>query len=180
MNDGVTPFDPVDLGAGIEAARARGMIWSVHAALAPARPAVISEAGNRTYGELNGNCNRLARALARRGLVPGDGVALLSWNRPEFAETIGAAQRAGFRVTPINYHLTGSEVAYIVADCEAKAFLAAALFFAAADAAVAETGVAVRLAFGGGGEGFEDYAEALAAESAVDVDGTLGTIMLYT
>ena len=183
MNDGATPIgpiDPVDLGARLEAARARGMMWSVHAAVAPARPAVISDGGNRTFGELNGNCNRLARALTARGLVPGDAVALLSWNRPQFAEAIGAAQRAGFRVTPINYHLTGREVAYIVADCEAKALLTDARFAAAAGQAAAETGVAVRLAFGGAIDGFEDYGEALAAESADDVDATLGSVMLYT
>ena len=34
-----------------------------------------------------------------------------------------AAQRAGLRLTPINWHLTGEEAAYIVENCEAKAFV---------------------------------------------------------
>ena len=41
----------------------------------------------------------------------GDGVALLCANRPEFAEALYAAQRAGLRLTPINWHLGADEIA---------------------------------------------------------------------
>ena len=44
-------------------------------------------------------------------------------NRPEFLEVLYAAQRIGLRFTPINWHLTGPEAAYIVENCEAKAFV---------------------------------------------------------
>ena len=47
-------------------------------------------------------------------------------NRPEFVEVLDAAQRIGLRLTPVNWHLTGEEAAYIVADCEAKAFVCSA------------------------------------------------------
>ena len=56
---------------------------------------------------------------------PGDSVALMCTNRPEFLEVLYAAQRAGLRLTPINWHLTGEEAAYIVDNCEAKAFIGA-------------------------------------------------------
>ena len=92
----------------------------------PDRPAVITPYGNRTFGELNANINRLVRALRARGLEPGDSVALMCTNRPEFLEVLYAAQRAGLRLTPINWHLTGEEAAYIVDNCEAKAFIGAA------------------------------------------------------
>ena len=81
-----------------EEAAAAGMVLAWHAAQAPERPAIISEHGNRTFGELNARTNALARALRRRGLKAGDAVALMCSNRPEFAEAIAACQRAGLPV----------------------------------------------------------------------------------
>ena len=45
-------------------------------------------------------------------------------NRPEFAEVLAATHRAGLRFTPINWHLTAEEAAYIVGDCQARVFVA--------------------------------------------------------
>ena len=61
--------------------------------------------------------------MRARGLQAGDSVALMCTNRPEFIEVLYAAQRIGLRFTPINWHLTGAEAAYIVENCEAKAFI---------------------------------------------------------
>ena len=44
-------------------------------------------------------------------------------NEPAFLEVLYAAQRIGLRLTPINWHLTGEEAAYIIENCEAKAFV---------------------------------------------------------
>jgi long-chain acyl-CoA synthetase len=152
------------------------------AAAQPDAEAIVSPQGRRTFGELDANANRLARALRRRGLRSGDAVALLSGNRPEFAEAFFACQRAGLRLTPVNWHLTGDEAGYIVADCEAKAILAdhaAGALARAARAASRTCGVA--LAFGGGVESFESYEEALADESPDALaDPTRGGTMLYT
>ena len=52
---------------------------------------------------------------------------------PSSSRPSAAAQRAGLRLTTINWHLTGEEAGYIVDDCEATAFVADARF---ADAAV--------------------------------------------
>ena len=64
------------------AAAAEGMLLAWWAAQGPDRPALITESGNRTFGELNANINRLVRALRARGLAPGDSVALMCTNRP--------------------------------------------------------------------------------------------------
>ena len=98
----------------------------------PDRVAIYSAYGDRTFAEVDANANQLVRALRARGVAAGDGVALLCANRPEFVETTAAAQRAGLRLTTINWHLTGDEAGYIVDDCEATAFVADARF---ADAA---------------------------------------------
>jgi long-chain acyl-CoA synthetase len=166
----------------LESAPAEGMTLAVHAREAPDRMAFRSRHGDRTFDELNAHANALARALRAQGLREGDGVALLCSNRPEFMETYFAVQRSGMRITPINWHLTGDEAAYIVADCEAKALVADARF---ADTArrIAERSPALvaKLAVGGPIDGFLPFAEALAAQASDDLDdGVLGASMLYT
>ncbi len=166
----------------VEEAAAKGMVLALHARVAPERPAIISEFGSRSFGELNAASNRLVRALRAAGLGSGDGVAILISNRPEFVEALAAGQRAGFRVTPINWHLTGSEVRYIVDNCEAKAFLADHRFAAAACAAAdGQTRLRLRLAVRGEIDGFVPYEDAVSEHSGDDIDDpTLGLPMLYT
>jgi long-chain acyl-CoA synthetase len=173
-------------GGGMDkgVANARGMLISWWAARIADRPALISGSGDRTFAELNANINRLGRALRARGLKVGDSVALMCTNRPEFVEVLLAAQRVGLRLTPINWHLTGEEAGYIVDNCEAKAFVAAASLGDKAVIAASGGGGAggrVRLAVGGSLPGFEAYEEVIAAEEGSDIDDpVLGTQMLYT
>lgn len=111
------------------------------------------------------------RALRRRGLVVGDAVAVVGTNRAEMVEVVYATHRAGFRLTTINWHLTGDEAGYIVANCEARALVAdAAVGPMALGAVGAAPDCTVRLAVGGAIDGFEPYDDALAAESGVDID----------
>jgi long-chain acyl-CoA synthetase len=158
-----------------------GMDVAYWAQVAPQRPAIVTRAGSCTFAELNARANRLVRALRRRGLRAGDGVALMCTNRMEFAEVFVACMRAGWRLTPINWHLTGGEAAYIVEDSEAKALVIDAGFAAAArDAARHAPQLATRLAIGGG-DGFDDYAGARDVEDVADIDApALGSTMLYT
>jgi len=160
----------------------RGMLLAWWAQQLPDRPALIGPHGNRTYAELNAKTNQLARALRARGLAAGDSVALLSGNRPEFSEVVFATQRAGLRLTPVNWHLTGDEAGYVVDNCEAKALIADAQHGeAASEAAAAASRATVRLAVGGEIDGFEPYEAALAAEDDDDLDdASMGSTMLYT
>ena len=104
------------------------MYPGTYAATAPDRPAVIM-GGSRevvTYGELNDRSIRLARILRDAGLQRGDHVALFMENQPRFLEVAWAALRSGLYITAVNSYLTVPEVAYIVNDCEAKAFITSA------------------------------------------------------
>ena len=74
-----------------------------------------------TAGELLRASNQLVHGLRALGLKRGDAIAVMLKNEPAFLELFLAATQAGFYITPINSHLTASEVAYIVQDCEAKA-----------------------------------------------------------
>ncbi len=166
----------------LQGAADRGLAISYHADADPDRPALVSAWDDRTFGELDDRANQLVRALRARGVHAGDGVVVLCANRPEFAEVVAATQRAGLRLTPVNWHLTAAETAYIVDDCEAKALIADVRFAATAVAAAIEAPRAtVRLAVGGPIDGFEAYDDALAAETGDAIeDPTLGWSMLYT
>jgi len=148
----------------------------------PDQIAVMSPAGARTFAELDANANRLAHALRGRGLVAGDAVALLAGNHPVFVETVLACQRAGYRLTPVNWHLTAEEAAYIVDDCEAKALVTTGeLVGVAAPARANARQCTVALVADGTCEGFEQFEQAIAVEPATALpDPEPGTTMLYT
>ena len=160
----------------------KGMRLAHWARIQPDVLAVQSKWGDRTFGELNANSNRLARALRARGLRDGDGVAIVCSNRPEFAEVVHACLRAGLRYTPVNWHLTPDEVAYIVGDSRAKALFGDTGFAELmTKAAVLSPNATARLAIGGEIAGFESYDAALAAEDSSDIsDPKTGFRMLYT
>jgi long-chain acyl-CoA synthetase len=166
----------------IERAMQTGTLSSLWAQLQPEVPAVVSSHGTRTFAELNGRANQVARALRAEGIGPGDSVALLCSNRPEFVEVMQGAQRCGVRLTPINWHVTADEAAYILSDCGAKAVFADVRFApVASTAAAASSSAALRLSIGGRIEGFASYDEQVGAHDGGDLpDPTLGNTMLYT
>lgn len=57
-----------------------------HALAAAQSPALITDGGTISYGELHDRSRRVAAALHELGLRRGDGVALVLPNRPEFLE----------------------------------------------------------------------------------------------
>jgi malonyl-CoA/methylmalonyl-CoA synthetase len=71
-----------------------------------------------TFGEIDARANRMARALAARGITAGDRVAVFLTNRLEFLDLFLAAVRLGAIFTPINVLYRGREIAHIVADAE--------------------------------------------------------------
>jgi long-chain acyl-CoA synthetase len=126
----------------------------------PDAVAIHDPIGTRTFGEVNANANRVVRLLRAHGLEAGDAVALMCGNRAEFVEVLSAVLRGGFRVTPVNWHLTADEVEYIINDCQAKALIAETRYPAAAAAQTPL--VAVKISIGEDAPGFIPYAQALA------------------
>jgi long-chain acyl-CoA synthetase len=158
-----------------------GMLPALHARLRPSAPAIISQDGGRTFGELNGNANRLISALRDRGVGPGDHLAVLLPNVPEFAEAYVAAMRGGLRFIPINWHLSAEEAAYIVRDSDAKALIAHGRFATAAEQVCDSPMLRARLAVGGALRGFERFEEVLLAGRPEDPAGPRhGIPMFYT
>jgi long-chain acyl-CoA synthetase len=166
----------------LEDAVQSGMLIAYHADRTPDVSAVASEYGERTFAELNANANRLVRLLARHGIGAGDSVAIVARNRPEFIETLAATTRSGIRFTPINFHLKGEEIGYIVDNCEATAFVAdATLGPPVAEAVQHAPNLKLKLSLGGEADGFLDFNDAIAGFDGSDIENpTLGSRMLYT
>ncbi len=161
---------------------AEGRAVAYWATVAPARAAIISPEGDRTFAELDRHANQLARAMRARGLGEGDGVALVMRNRPEFVEVWAACRRAGFHLTPINWHLTADEMSYIVDDSESRVLVvdsdvAPAVELARRHVSTLTTVLTVGATIDIG----EPYDAVLASESADPIpDPSPGTLMLYT
>ncbi|MEV6155864.1 AMP-binding protein [Nonomuraea sp. NPDC052129] len=91
------------------------------AAADPDRLAVIDVDGSRTtYGELLTRVNQVSHGLRARGLTDRDVVAGVLPNGLDAVIMIMATGQIGLYYVPINWHLTEAEVAYILADCDAK------------------------------------------------------------
>jgi len=172
----------MDMSERLTAAAQVGMAGSVWADIQPDIVEIYDPSGRtRTFGEVNAYANRIARLLRGAGLQVGDAVALLCSNRAEFVEVLSATLRTGLRITPVNWHLTADEIAYIVRDCDAKALFAEARIEAAGAAAADCPDLVLKVAIGGPIPGFADYETILGPLDARDIeDPVLGTQMMYT
>jgi long-chain acyl-CoA synthetase len=98
------------------------------AAQSPDRTALVAGERKLTYRQLNEEANRLARALVRAGVAPGDRVALTMPNVPEFAVAYYGILKAGASVVPLNVLLKAPEISYYLKDSGARIAIAASTF----------------------------------------------------
>ena len=73
---------------------------------------------HRSFGEVDARVDRLATALADRGVGHGDRVATMMFNGIEHFEVLFATARLGAIFVPINFRLAPDEVEYILTDAE--------------------------------------------------------------
>jgi long-chain acyl-CoA synthetase len=134
-------------------------------------------------GELLASCNQVVHGLRAMGLEPGDAIAMLLPNCVEVFELYLAITQAGFYLIPINWHLVGPEIAYIVDDCEAKVFVAHERFAEHARAAADEIDFPADGLFAVGGEiaGFRAYDDLKEGQpTSMPTDRQSGLVMNYT
>ncbi len=89
----------------------------------PERPLVLTPQGQRTFAEIAEAATRIAAALQRAGLRPGDRVALYCINGPEFVESYLGIVQAGGVVVPLNLLIGDAEIAYILEDAGVRALI---------------------------------------------------------
>ena len=88
------------------------------------RTAIVFGDSRFTYAQVDGAANQVANLLVSRGIQPGDKVALSCPNLPYFTIIYFGILKAGATVVPLNVLLKGREVAYHLADSDAKAYFA--------------------------------------------------------
>ena len=135
-----------------------------------------------TYRELHERATRLAHLFRGLGLQPGDHVAFCMENHPWFLSIAWGAHYAGLYYTAISSRLTTDEVAYIVNDCGARAYLTTPYKAETARGLVPITpAVEHRFVVDGEIEGHESLFDALAAQPTDELaDAVEGMDMLYS
>src|SRR5262249_16875945 len=94
-----------------------------HAIRTPGKAITVFEGHQTTYAQMAENTTALAGGLAARGIGQDDVVALLSYNCPEFLETIFATNYLGAIAMPVNWRLAAPEVRYILEHSGARALV---------------------------------------------------------
>ena len=133
-----------------------------------------------SYAELAREADRYGRGLQALGLSPGDAVAALLPNSVTALAVYFAAIETGLYVVPVNWHQVAAEIAYILSDSAAGAFVAHERFAEVAAEAADLAGIKHRFAVGAV-PGFEPLAR-LGDDGSAErpYPRTHGAPMLYT
>ncbi len=139
--------------------------------LSPDDLALHFEGADISYGTLAGRVARLAVMLRRNlGIEPGDRIAFLGYNSPEFIDLLFACARVGAIVVPLNWRLTAAEHLYILGDCAPSAILVEPEFVEHVDRMRGDLGEMRPIAYGPEPTGWSGY-DALLADSGAGEDG---------
>ncbi|MFC9991775.1 acyl-CoA synthetase [Streptomyces sp. TSRI0445] len=156
--------------------------WA-QAAADPDRTVLTAPDGEEwSAGRLHTDVNHMVHGLRAAGLREGDAFAVVLPNGVELLTAYLAASQAGFYLVPVNHHLVGPEIAWIVADSGARVLITHERFAAAATAAADEARLPASHRYGVGAvPGSRPYADLLDGHPAGPPEGrTLGWVMNYT
>lgn len=99
---------------------------------APGACAVVCQDTRRTFAELGARCRRLASAMRKLGLVPGDRVGVIALNSDRYLELYLALPAAGYVLVPVNSRLATAEMQAILDDAGVSVVFADAAYPGAA------------------------------------------------
>ncbi|MGB2756464.1 MAG: acyl-CoA synthetase [Acidimicrobiia bacterium] len=159
-----------------------GGFWIYAAEDRDALGLVEPDGTEHTKGQLLDRVNQLSHGLRSLGLKRGDAVCTMLPNSVTPFEVVLAAQQSGYYITPINFHSAPPEIAYILKDTGAKAFVSHERFadIAAVAADQAELPSEARFAVGNI-PGFRDYEELFKGQPTTPIeDRSAGLTMHYT
>jgi acyl-CoA synthetase (AMP-forming)/AMP-acid ligase II len=134
---------------------------------------------------MDGRSYALAQAFRGRGLREGSHLAIHLENSLQYLEAAWAAQRSGMYCTPVNWHLTEGEAAYIIEDSETQALISSpGLLSSIPGMPERLLPPALALVKGGAEGGWEDYETFLASGADPDAyqlfEQTDGEFMFYS
>src|SRR6516225_10114363 len=151
-----TPLSPMDF-----ANRARRLY--AH------RESVIDGEQRFSYAAFFDRCDRWSAALQSFGIRRGDRVAYIAPNTHAQLESFYAVPQIGAVLVPINYRLTPADFAYLIQHSGSRVVCVHSDYLEAVDSIRADIrGVEHFVALEGGGRGWLDYEEMIAATSPTD------------
>lgn len=100
-----------------------GDLSRLNAVRYPRKPALIMDGVELTYAELDRRSNQLAHALIEQGVGAGDRVALLAFNRLDYAIVTQAVAKCGALLVPMNFRFGPEEIRHVLCDAEPKVML---------------------------------------------------------
>jgi long-chain acyl-CoA synthetase len=150
----------------------------------PLRTAVVCGDRRLTYRELDTRTNRLADALARDGVGPGERVLWLGQNSFRVLELLIACSKLGAILCPGNWRQAPGELAFVIDDCAARVVIAQHEEIGdgvAAARALASDGARWLFHDDDGPDGYEAFL-ASGGETDVErpVDSAAPALMIYT
>lgn len=172
-----------ELGLARSRSQTFGEILARNARRTPDRVALVFEDTHLSFARLDERVNRLANALADRGVRSRDKVAVLMHNRLEVVESLLACHRLGACPVPVNFRLVSAELTYLLANSDSVGILTdAALLPLAQETAARVSGIGFVLAVGA--EGDLSYEGALSAASTTPpetvVEDSEVALLMYT
>ena len=81
---------------------------------------VVYQDRSVSYADMDLNANRIANFLLNMGVAPGDGIATLMNNSPQFLDVFFGIQKIGMYVNTVNTSLRGDELAFTIDNSDTK------------------------------------------------------------
>src|ERR1700736_4349159 len=91
--------------------------------LRPAEPALEWKGATYTFGDIDARSNRMAHALAARGMERGDRLGVYLANSLDFIDLYLASVKLGVIFVPVNILYRERELSHILSDAEPKLFV---------------------------------------------------------
>jgi fatty-acyl-CoA synthase len=110
-------------GAAVRGGRNPSLIFALHGANSPDKPALLWRDRCVTYGQLDERMNRAGAGLQRLGFRRNTSVVIMMRNRPEFLEVQGGSGRLGSAAVSVSWRSTAAELVYLAQHCGAKAII---------------------------------------------------------
>lgn len=180
----VSPPAPILPPAPISPDVGLGAMILRRAVLTPERPALTFRDETLSYAGLATRVRALAGGLKASGVRPGDRVGYLGFNHAAFIETLFASAALGAIFVPLNYRLTGPELAFIVNDSGLHTLVADSKSQPVIDSVRGELCCGRYVGVDAAGEGWTAFETLIAGgepvENAVRAEQSDTAIIMYT
>ena len=92
----------------------------IHAGSHPDKTAIIGIERSLTYGKLRERARALAKSFYNLGIRPGDQIAIMAYNLPEYAEVSNALVYLEVGLVKVGYRMQPPEIEFIVENSDSK------------------------------------------------------------